>query len=124
MPAKACMPCCTHHHAAARLAPGCFAVLEPVKGKWAINCLRAEEGEGAVLTAVTCVAWCGLLSKAGVLSMCACLASLFDRARLPVTTLRADGQKRIHLSGKWNSHCDMVKCDFEGKPLPDMEPQR
>ncbi|KAF5831000.1 hypothetical protein DUNSADRAFT_13756 [Dunaliella salina] len=36
----------------------------------------------------------------------------------------AEGKKRIHLSGKWNSHCDMVKCDFEGVPLPDMEPQR
>eukprot|EP00983_Pelagomonas_calceolata_P088806 1157246-Pelagomonas_calceolata.AAC.2 len=43
-------------------------------------------------------------------------------AVLPVTF--AEGKKRIQLSGKWNSHCDMVKCDFEGVPLPDMEPQR
>lgn len=36
----------------------------------------------------------------------------------------AEDKKHIYLSGKWNSHCDMVKCDLEGNPLPDMEPRR
>ncbi len=36
----------------------------------------------------------------------------------------AEGVKRIKLSGKWNSHCDMVPCDAEGNALPDAEPKR
>lgn len=42
---------------------------------------------------------------------------------LSLSLFTADGNKRMKLSGKWNSHCDMVKCDFEGVPVPDMEPQ-
>mmetsp|Transcript_11385 Transcript_11385/g.19976 ORF Transcript_11385/g.19976 Transcript_11385/m.19976 type:complete len:456 (-) Transcript_11385:826-2193(-) len=36
----------------------------------------------------------------------------------------AEGVKQIMLSGKWNSYCDMVRCDAAGEPLPDVEPQR
>jgi hypothetical protein len=44
-------------------------------------------------------------------------------SKLATALTAAEGKKRIKLSGKWNSHCEMVKCDFEGQPLPDMEPQ-
>jgi hypothetical protein len=30
-----------------------------------------------------------------------------------------EGEKVIALSGKWNSHLDMVKCDESGEPIPD-----
>ena len=30
-----------------------------------------------------------------------------------------EGAKVLALSGAWNSHLDMVKCDAEGDPLPD-----
>ena len=30
-----------------------------------------------------------------------------------------EGEKVIALSGKWNSHLDMVKCDEAGEPIPD-----
>ena len=32
-----------------------------------------------------------------------------------------DGTKQLALSGKWNSHLDMQKCDEEGDPLPGSE---
>ena len=35
-----------------------------------------------------------------------------------------DGTKKIALSGKWNSHLDMQKCDEEGELMPGSEPQR
>ncbi len=30
-----------------------------------------------------------------------------------------EGRKVLALSGAWNSHLDMAKCDEEGDPLPD-----
>ena len=35
-----------------------------------------------------------------------------------------DGTKKLVLSGKWNSHLDMQKCDEEGDPMPGSEPVR
>ena len=35
-----------------------------------------------------------------------------------------DGTKQLALSGKWNSHLDMQKCEEEGDPLPGSEPVR
>ena len=34
------------------------------------------------------------------------------------------GTKVLALSGAWNSHLDMAKCDEEGDPLPDAETVR
>lgn len=34
------------------------------------------------------------------------------------------GKKVILLSGKWNSHCDMVPCDDSGAPLAGQQPTR
>ena len=30
-----------------------------------------------------------------------------------------EGAKVLALTGAWNSHLDMVKCDAQGDPLPD-----
>ena len=35
-----------------------------------------------------------------------------------------DGTKKLVLSGKWNSHLDMQKCDEEGDPMPGSKPVR
>ena len=35
-----------------------------------------------------------------------------------------EGRKVLALSGAWNSHLDMVKCDEEGDPLPDAKTTR
>lgn len=35
-----------------------------------------------------------------------------------------EGKKVLALSGAWNSHLDMVKCDEEGDPLPDAKTVR
>lgn len=36
----------------------------------------------------------------------------------------SDGRKRIALSGKWNSHLDMQKCDEEGELMPGSDAVR
>eukprot|EP00798_Chlamydomonas_sp_ICE-L_P000467 gene467-1873_t len=36
----------------------------------------------------------------------------------------SDGKKHIKLSGKWNEYCDMVPCDLDGEPVPDVMPRR
>ena len=41
----------------------------------------------------------------------------------PPGTLAA-GKKVILVSGKWNSHCDMVPCDDSGAPLAGKQPTR
>ena len=35
-----------------------------------------------------------------------------------------DGNPKLYLEGKWNSHLDCMPCDDEGNPLPDAEPER
>jgi hypothetical protein len=35
-----------------------------------------------------------------------------------------DGGKVLALSGAWNSHLDMVRCDEDGDPLPDAQTTR
>lgn len=35
-----------------------------------------------------------------------------------------EGVKVLALSGAWNSHLDMVKCDEEGDPLPGAQTVR
>lgn len=36
----------------------------------------------------------------------------------------ADGRNRIHLAGKWNSHCDMTPCGADGEPDAAIQPLR
>lgn len=36
----------------------------------------------------------------------------------------AEGTKVMLVSGKWNSHCDVVRCDPDGNPAAGAETKR
>lgn len=59
-----------------------------------------------------------------VLSFTPCGWFSYGRYEFAGYVTDAEGTKRAKLSGKWNSHCDLVMCDPQGEPLPDCEVER
>lgn len=67
---------------------------------------------------------CGTTGATCILNFTPCGWFSYGRYEFSGYVTDKEGVKRVKLTGKWNSHCDMAVCDADGMVAPDVEPIR